>query len=236
MGELKRRENVAVYGADMSPPCSAALVALKLAAVEFNYIKMNLKKGENMKPAFIAINPKHTVPTIVDNELILYESRAIIQYAFNKYAPTSPLYPTEPKARAKVDALLQYDLGTFFAAVSKYIYNSIGLAYGPRNDPLEKRAFWEQVDFIENHLISGKYLTGDTMTIADINLAMSMSMPMVYLGSGCYKKYPKISAWREEMMQCTEFADQYRLFRSGQKILEKTIMQYFLRFLQWIKS
>ena len=53
------------YGADMSPPCSAALVALKLAAVEFNYIKMNLKKGENMKPAFIAINPKHTGQFII---------------------------------------------------------------------------------------------------------------------------------------------------------------------------
>ena len=212
------------YGADMSPPCSAALVALKLAKAEFNYNKLNMKKGENMKPSFSAINPNHTgdfkltknkmqtwinlkVPTIVDNELIIYESRAIIQYAFNKYAPTSPLYPTEPQARAKVDSLLNFDQGSFFPVVAKYIYNSIGvrygwflqlqfhkiLSYGPRNDPDAKRAFWEKVNFIENHLICGKFLTGDTMTIADVNLAMSMSMPMVYLGTACYNKYPKIS-------------------------------------------
>ena len=48
------------YGADMSPPCSAALVALRLAKVEFNYNKLNMKKGENMKPSFSAINPNHT--------------------------------------------------------------------------------------------------------------------------------------------------------------------------------
>ena len=118
-----------------------------------------------------------------------------MQYAFNKYAPTSLIYPTEPKARAKVDSLLYFDQGTFYKTVSKYIYNSIGIRYGPRNDPDEKRAFWEQVDFIENHLINDKFLTGDTMTIADVSLAMSMSMPMVYLGSDCYRKFPKITGW-----------------------------------------
>ena len=68
--------------------------------------------------------------------------------------------------------------------------------YGKRNDPEEKKAFWEQVDFIEAHLIKGKFLTGDNMTIADVSLAMSMSMPMVYLGSNCYAKHPKVKGER----------------------------------------
>ena len=68
--------------------------------------------------------------------------------------------------------------------------------YGKRNDPDEKKAFWEQVDFIEAHLIKGKFLTGDKMTIADVSLAMSMSMPMVYLGSNCYAKHPKVRGKR----------------------------------------
>ena len=67
------------------------------------------------------------VPTIVDGDLTLWESRAIIQYAFNKYAPKSDLYPTDPAARAKIDSLLYYDQGTFYKTVSTYIYNSLGI-------------------------------------------------------------------------------------------------------------
>ena len=69
--------------------------------------------------------------------------------------------------------------------------------YGPRNDPDEKRDFWAQVDFIEEHLIKGKFLTGDKMTIADVSLAISMSMPQVYLGTNCYNKHPKIKGFSQ---------------------------------------
>ena len=53
------------YGMDMSPPCSAALVALKLAGVEYKYNIIDLIKGDHMKPSFLAINPNHTGDFIV---------------------------------------------------------------------------------------------------------------------------------------------------------------------------
>ena len=65
----------------------------------------------------------------MDGDLTLCESRAIIQYAFNKYAPKSNIYPADPAARAKIDSLLYYDQGTFYKTVSKYIYNSLGIRF-----------------------------------------------------------------------------------------------------------
>ena len=129
------------YGMDMSPPCSAVIVALNLAKVKFQYNIVDLIKGHHMKPEFLAINPNHTgrfkllgifrllsiVPTATDGDLTICESRAIMQYTFNRYAPDSEIYPQSPAERAKVDMLLYYDQGTFYKTVAKYIYNSLGI-------------------------------------------------------------------------------------------------------------
>ena len=166
----------------------------------------------------------------------MWESRAIMQYVMNEYAPTSSLYPKDPAARAKIDSILQYDQGEFYKSVSQYIYKSVGIRAGQRDNPEEIKEFWKQVDFIENNLIKGKYLTGDSITIADISLAMGMNMPMVYLGDNCYKDHPKIKAWHREMAQCKEFNEESKKFRKGMKIFEYSIVQHVVRAIQWIKS
>ena len=59
---------------------------------------------------FLQINPIHSIPTIVDDGFALWESRAILRYLCNKYAPDSTLYPKEPQKRAIVDRWLDFDM------------------------------------------------------------------------------------------------------------------------------
>lgn len=54
---------------------------------------------------------------IDDNGFVLWESRAIMQYLCNKYAPNSHLYPSEPRQRATVERLLNFDVKTLSHAV-----------------------------------------------------------------------------------------------------------------------
>ena len=79
-------------------------------------------KGEHMDKEFLAINPRHCIPTIVDDDLNLWESRAILQYIVNQYAADSTLYPAEAKARAKVDFWLNWDMGSMYAAIIGAVY------------------------------------------------------------------------------------------------------------------
>lgn len=51
-------------------------------------------------------------------------SRAILAYLVDKFAPGSPLYPKDVAARAKVDQLLLFDIGTVYKAAGNYLVSS----------------------------------------------------------------------------------------------------------------
>lgn len=78
---------------------------------------MDVHSGFLKTPEFLKLNPRHTIPTIVDHGFALFESRAILAYLVNKYAPGSSFYPSEPEARAKVDKVLFFDAAGFFPSL-----------------------------------------------------------------------------------------------------------------------
>ena len=57
--------------------------------------------GKKIPEDLIALNPFATLPTLIDRELVLYESRVIIEYIDDRY-PYPPLLPVSPVDRAKI--------------------------------------------------------------------------------------------------------------------------------------
>merc|ERR1712013_845608 len=53
--------------------------------LDYDYRNIDLMTGEHMRPKFLSINPQHSLPTLVDGDLILNESRPIVGYLVNKY-------------------------------------------------------------------------------------------------------------------------------------------------------
>ena len=65
-----------------------------------------LQPGEQLTPEYAAINPSKAVPTMQHGEFILTESSAILKYVAE--AVSSATYPSDMKARARVNELMDW--------------------------------------------------------------------------------------------------------------------------------
>src|SRR5205823_1162779 len=68
---------------------------------------LSFSAGDTRKPEFVAINPRHRVPTITDGDFTLYESNAIVEYLDEAYPGRGqPLFPGDAKNRALIRRLI----------------------------------------------------------------------------------------------------------------------------------
>jgi maleylpyruvate isomerase len=78
-------------------------IALNLKGLSAEHLAHHLRKGEQCAPAYLAINPQGLVPTLENEDAILTQSLAIIEW-LDETHPAPPLLPKDPLRRAKVRA------------------------------------------------------------------------------------------------------------------------------------
>ena len=89
-------------------------IMLEECGLPYNIIPVNISKGDQFKPDFLAIAPNNRMPAIVDPEgpggrpISIFESGAILQYLGRK---TGKFYPTDERARVEVDQWLFWQMG-----------------------------------------------------------------------------------------------------------------------------
>lgn len=115
---------VELHGMPASAPCRIVAMTLECLEVPYEYKTVDLMAGDHMKPEYLKINPQHNIPTLVDGDFALNESRAIAAYVVNAHGKDSKLYPTEPKVRAVVDKCMYFDMGVFYKAIGDMIVSS----------------------------------------------------------------------------------------------------------------
>ena len=79
-------------------------IALNLKGIDYEYVAVDLRSEEHLGADFKAVNPQGLVPALVDGDLTLIQSPAIIEWLEERY-PTPPLLPANPDDRARVRAL-----------------------------------------------------------------------------------------------------------------------------------
>lgn len=98
-----------LYFTSGSPPSRAVLFLIRYLNIDVEVKNVNLLQGEQHSNEFLKLNPAHEVPTLVDGDFVLTESRAILAYLINSRKSGDDLYPSDPKRRARVDQRLSYD-------------------------------------------------------------------------------------------------------------------------------
>lgn len=160
------------YYAPISGPCRSILVLAKHLGIEMNLIKMDLIVAKDqLKPEFVALNPQHCIPTMVDNGFVLWESRAILEYLVQKYG-NGKLYPSDLQQRAVVSQRLYFDACTLFQRFIDYYYPQWMLKLPA--DAEKQKKVEEALNFLDIFLTKSEYVAGNEPTIADITIGVTV--------------------------------------------------------------
>lgn len=181
-----------LYGFPLSGNAHRVQAFLTLLGIDHEYISVDLKAGAHKAPEFLAMNPLGQVPVLVDGDVVLRDSLAILNYLASKYDTDNVWNPAAPLARARVQEWLsiaghEVINGPFLVRATKL--------FGSPGDPEALRAKTVALfeTLFEPHLADRDWLVGDTPTLADI--ACYSCMARVTEGDFSLEPYPAIRAW-----------------------------------------
>ncbi|MCW9012670.1 MAG: glutathione S-transferase N-terminal domain-containing protein [Gammaproteobacteria bacterium] len=92
-----RRSVMNLFSSPECPYCHRARIVLAEKDITFETIDVNADK---LPEDLSELNPYNTVPTLIDRDLVLYDSRVIVEYLDERF-PHPPLMPVDPVSRAK---------------------------------------------------------------------------------------------------------------------------------------
>lgn len=190
------------------PASTTSRMIMMLASEEgipLDYQLVDLMAGEHLKPAFQAINPSCLVPVLDDAGFVLTESGAIIRYLAG--VTGSPAYPTDLKARARVDEAMEWFYSNYYKDLGYgLVYPQVFPHHKRRSEEAhagavtwgkEKAQHW--LGILDAHLLGPQrsVLCGERVTLADY-----VGAEMVAVGElvGCtYQDYPNVLRWLGHM-------------------------------------
>lgn len=119
--------------------------------------------GQNNED-LIALNPNNTTPTFVDRNLVLYESRVIMEYLDERF-PHPPLMPVDPVIRAKTRMVLHY--------IEKDLYGLLDdvKSSGEKKSSAAKQKLKENLLLSLDFIQGKKYFLSDDFSIIDCSMA-----------------------------------------------------------------
>ena len=147
-------------------------IALALKGLDYDYRAVHLVKNEQFNESYAAVSASRLVPTLVDGDLVLTQSLAIIEY-LDETHPEPALLPTGAAERARVRALA-YDIACEIhplnnLRVLRYLVHDLKLSEDDKN---RWYRHWVEtgLETLERQLEdprSGRFCHGDTPTLAD---------------------------------------------------------------------
>jgi maleylacetoacetate isomerase len=186
-------------------------IALNLKGIAREDSFLHLEKGDQFADAYRAINPQMVVPTLVDGDIKLFQSLAILEYLEERY-PEPPLLPSDLFARAWVRGVALINAGDSHPLITPRVRHYL-------TDQLkvtdEQRLAWIQhwlgagLEAIEallaRHSASGRFCHGEGPTIADICLVTQVTPAKTF---DCpLALYPRVMRVYDSCMAIPAFAD-----------------------------
>jgi GSH-dependent disulfide-bond oxidoreductase len=182
-----------------SPNPTKVALFLEEAGLPYEAVPVDTRKGDQFKPAYLAINPNGKVPAIVDGEATVFDSNAILLYLAEKTGKFLPAGTAA--ARAELVSWLM------FVATGVGPYS--GQAVHFRHHATEKSAYAHsryqyEVErhyaILDQRLAKRRYVLGDAYTIVDMALwAWARLLPFILGGEEAWAKFPNVKRLVDEI-------------------------------------
>jgi glutathione S-transferase len=169
-----------VYADPITVNCRKVLAGLALLDAPYEHVHIDYFKGEQKDAAYTVINPNAALPAMIDGDLVLWESNAILQYAADKHGCESA-YPRDLKTRSDINRWLLWESSSWFPSCYVFLVeNCVKPLLGSSPDPavLDAQAaqFHKLAGILDARLAGRQWIVGDVPTIADIALAAPMHL------------------------------------------------------------
>ena len=173
-----------LYAGSGSPFAWRVQLALEHKALPYELKMLSFSARDTLKPEFIALNPRHQVPVLVDGDFVLYESNAIVEYLDDAYPGRgAPLFPGDARQRALVRRLIEEIDNYFYQATSQ----------------VSTQAFWKKPEEREpDKIAAGRKAVVDELAL--FTRAMRGDFLAGPLSAADFTLYPLVAGlWRAEM-------------------------------------
>ena len=176
--------SITLYYGSGSPYAWRAQFALEHKALPYDLKVLSFSAGDTRKPEFIALNPRHQVPVLVDGDFVLWESNAIVEYLDEAYPGRgAPLFPGDARQRALVRRMV-LEVDNYFSKAT---------------DEVLTQAFWKKPEERE----PDKIAAGRKAVVEEVGMftkAMKGDFLAGPLSAADFTLFPFVAAlWRAQM-------------------------------------
>lgn len=172
---------------------------LQELGVDFEAETVDIGKGENHDPEFLAINPAGKVPALVDGDRVLTESVAIVVYLADKF-PEKKLLPVDPGERAEAHRWLMFTVTELEQPLWRIAHHQ-NLYPPEKRIPAEielaKGDFIAMAPVLETHMKGREFVVGEHVSVADFVLAYTLDWANEV---GLLKSFPVLESYMERML------------------------------------
>jgi glutathione S-transferase len=177
-----------LYYGSGSPYAWRVELALGCKALPYDRKVLSFSAGDTRKPEFVALNPRHRVPTIVDGDFVLYESNAIVEYLDEAYPGRGqPLFPGDARRRATIRRLVS-EIDNYFDKAGDPIADE---AFHKAPEARDAERLAKGIDAVrEECALFTRYLGANEFLAGPLSAADFAFYPMVAFFKRCEIKLP----------------------------------------------
>jgi GSH-dependent disulfide-bond oxidoreductase len=181
-----------------SPNPTKVALFLEEAGLEYEGIPVDTRRGDQFKPGFLAINANGKVPVIVDGDVTVFDSNAILLYLAEKTGKFLP--PNTPAARGELLSWLMFvasGVGPFMGQAVHFKH------FAPEKLPYANKRYQYEGNrhfgILDARLAKQRYVVGSAYTIVDMDVWGWARMIPFALGEETWAEFPNVKRLVDEI-------------------------------------